>query len=66
MGPLRGLEFLALIVLGACATPKELIKDRMSQEHCKQKIAGWVLESGEISKHKKWYEKKNKIHHNLD
>nr|XP_019921760.2 uncharacterized protein LOC105325933 [Crassostrea gigas] len=40
MGPLRGLVFWALIVLGACATPKKLIKDRMSQEHCKQKIAG--------------------------
>lgn len=53
MGPLRGLVLWALIVFGACATPKELLKDRMSQEHCKQKIAGWVLVSGEISKHQK-------------
>lgn len=60
MGPLRGLVFWALIVLGACATPKKLIKDRMSQEHCKQKIAGWVVMSGEISKQKSQSLKKKK------
>nr|XP_022288940.1 uncharacterized protein LOC111101022 [Crassostrea virginica] len=32
--------FWGLAVLGSCATPKKVLKDRLSQEHCKQKIAG--------------------------